>query len=419
MTEEKLSLELIQQKTLENNQTLTNEMERVGSEMNSVQTRLSFALSSLDNCREKQGQDEERINILTEKCSKLEDKLRDSINIPSDLENNIQIIPIKGDSSSSPRSAASSPCISKILLNSSSSSPLSSEASSPVAGGKRPLRRTSASDLTPVLFRQLESNIKEHSSLPTYPSQVKRSRSTNDKTQVFQLEQHCKNLEGELDHVKDEILKILSDKTNANKENKSLKRYAQAYNELRDENDQLKKELALIKLSSSSSSSSSSSNPSSSSTTTTPSPPKSPTNDRSSPDGQEFELSSTVSSTTGSTAGDFDEKFEALKDDNVKLGKKVNELESSLELMKNEFEKMEDYWQDKLDSERTFYEKQITDSDNNLKSLEVRMKEYEELLMTADNLGSKESDKDKLSTIDENCELGMPSHRIRRRVGRR
>jgi len=70
-------------------------------------------------------------------------------------------------------------------------------------------------------------------------------------------------------------------------------------------------------------------------------------------------------------------KYELEKKD---LLDKNRQLEQSLDLMKDEFESMEDYWQGKMDKERTFYEDQIRDSEEKFKELEERLKEYIELL---------------------------------------
>ncbi len=172
--------------------------------------------------------------------------------------------------------------------------------------------------------------------------------------QVSQLEQHCRNLEGQLDSVKSEIIKILSDKTVASRENESLRHYASAYEELRTENEALRKELAQLNklmvdppkspaLSTSSKASSSD-----------------PQNvDRSSPDGQE-ELDTTSSSSTAEDTSktDISKAEDDPKEDHASLEspespikadailtKRCEELEESLELMRNEFENMEDYWQ--------------------------------------------------------------------------
>lgn len=194
---------------------------------------------------------------------------------------------------------------------------------------------------------------------------------------MFQLEQHCRNLEGELDHVKDEILKMISDKSSKSRENETLRKYVKAYEEARAENDGLRKEMALLKLAAPPKSPSLSSNSSSSSSSSTHNI------DRSSPDGQEFETtsSSTASSPasgspaclrkTGDDGGDSSVGLSSEKGSDVeaarqeveglraKLGaeqkasrEKISELEESLELMRGEFENMEDYWQ--VSKERTF-----------------------------------------------------------------
>ena len=60
--------------------------------------------------------------------------------------------------------------------------------------------------------------------------------------QVYQLKQHCKTLEGELDDVKSEIVRILSEKEGFFKENGTLRDYKKSYEDLKEENMQLKKE---------------------------------------------------------------------------------------------------------------------------------------------------------------------------------
>ena len=56
-------------------------------------------------------------------------------------------------------------------------------------------------------------------------------------------------------------------------------------------------------------------------------------------------------------------------------------LEESLELIQSEFESMEDYWQGKMSEERAFYEDQVKVNESQFKELEMRMKEYEDLLV--------------------------------------
>ena len=79
------------------------------------------------------------------------------------------------------------------------------------------------------------------------------------------------------------------------------------------------------------------------------------------------------------------------------------QLEESLELMREEFESMEDYWQNKLVGERKFYEQQLKISESQFKELEIRLKEYDEELIHIDMNKSEEADK--LSTIDERSSL--------------
>lgn len=65
---------------------------------------------------------------------------------------------------------------------------------------------------------------------------------------MFNLEQHCKNLEGELDQVKVEIVRILSDKDEFYRENETLKNYVSMVGQLREENVELRKELDGLKM---------------------------------------------------------------------------------------------------------------------------------------------------------------------------
>ena len=55
-------------------------------------------------------------------------------------------------------------------------------------------------------------------------------------------------------------------------------------------------------------------------------------------------------------------------------------MEESLELMQNEFESMEDYWQKKINEEKVFNEEQLNVCETQCKELEARMKEYKGIL---------------------------------------
>ena len=60
---------------------------------------------------------------------------------------------------------------------------------------------------------------------------------------MFQLKRHCKSLEGELDGVKSEIVRIITEKDGFFKENGMLKDYKKAYEDIKKENLQLEKDI--------------------------------------------------------------------------------------------------------------------------------------------------------------------------------
>ena len=62
------------------------------------------------------------------------------------------------------------------------------------------------------------------------------------------------------------------------------------------------------------------------------------------------------------------------------LNDKNSALEDSLDLMRDEFEQMENYWQKKIEDERKFYDKQIEMEAVNFRELQQRILEYEERL---------------------------------------
>lgn len=68
--------------------------------------------------------------------------------------------------------------------------------------------------------------------------------------------------------------------------------------------------------------------------------------------------------------------------------------------------------QGKLDSERSFYETQLANSDASFKELQVKMKEYEDLLLATESTssaasgsGDSKAESEKLSTIAETSSL--------------
>ena len=74
-------------------------------------------------------------------------------------------------------------------------------------------------------------------------------------------------------------------------------------------------------------------------------------------------------------ASDYDSRVKELSDKN-------SDLEESLELMRHEFEEMENYWQKKIEDERSFYDKQIKLEEGHFRDLELRILEYDERFST-------------------------------------
>ena len=60
---------------------------------------------------------------------------------------------------------------------------------------------------------------------------------------MLQLKQQCRSLEGELESVKTEIVKILREKAGTLEENGILKEYKKSYEDLDNENKQLKSQI--------------------------------------------------------------------------------------------------------------------------------------------------------------------------------
>ena len=156
----------------------------------------------------------------------------------------------------------------------------------------------------------------------------------------MELERHCQNLEDELDIVKKEILKILSEKTKCSKENAELKK-ALATDVSLTFNDA---ETTIVPIPTNYL-------PIPTHSLSTPSTLMSTKKmqDRYSPDGQEdlSKISTNLFSKIETTKEVPPSAEEKSKDGIVRkeLEAKCKELEESLELMQAEFEKMEDYWQ--------------------------------------------------------------------------
>jgi len=85
--------------------------------------------------------------------------------------------------------------------------------------------------------------------------------------------------------------------------------------------------------------------------------------------------------------------------ENHRLLDENKHLEESLELMESEFESLENYWQKKLDAEREYYEELRKQNDIHCEVMELRIKEFEELLHKTESDTTETISK--LQTIDE------------------
>lgn len=95
----------------------------------------------------------------------------------------------------------------------------------------------------------------------------------------------------------------------------------------------------------------------------------------------------------------FEEKVKKLEKENHELCAKCSELENCVELLRNEYEKCEDYWQNKVDEERQMYEAEQKVNTEKLADLILKMKEYEEQYASQDIVDTR------LPTIEETYNL--------------
>jgi len=105
-------------------------------------------------------------------------------------------------------------------------------------------RLSGVSDSYRVITSNLAS-LKNQTRQPIMTKIVKRSQSVvssnREQAEVFQLKQHCRSLEGELDGVKSEIIRILSEKDGVLRENQILKNLQTENKTLKEENRKLRK----------------------------------------------------------------------------------------------------------------------------------------------------------------------------------
>ncbi|EFX84463.1 hypothetical protein DAPPUDRAFT_222984 [Daphnia pulex] len=169
-------------------------------------------------------------------------------------------------------------------------------------------------------------------------------------TKVEELEKQCKTLESELDSVKVEIVKILID----NEELRLKVRHQQEDLEMEQKEAEERMEEKV-----------------------------------------EFETALLQQRIKHLVRDLEDEKQRNQMEKNA-LEEDRRDLESRLDMLRTEFDRLDEYWQSKLDEEREIYDQERDSTDEKFRSLELKIKEYEELLGQGDN-----SSTSSLSTIEE------------------
>lgn len=93
------------------------------------------------------------------------------------------------------------------------------------------------------------------------------------------------------------------------------------------------------------------------------------------------------------------EKETAFEKERNGLKVQCSELERSLQLLQEEYEKCEDYWQDKLQEARDMYEQDKQDSDEKFQDLLMKIREYDDLMSNSNSAS------DRLPPIEERASL--------------
>ena len=268
----------------------------------------------------------------------------------------------------------------------------------------RPLRLEQNCPILEIQSKQTAIKLVADNPVTSSPS----SKTNSD--DVKQLEIQCRGLEEQLESIKYQIVQIVSQNKCVNKENALLRNYQIAFDTISEQNVivmQNMKSNCVDKM--------------------LDVPGDMRNIDRTSPDGQEIE---TAASICHKSSEQYESEIKKLNDTiknleaNVpaKLGteqerelkEKNIQLEESLELIREEFESMEDYWQKKLEEERSFYEEQLKISEGQFKELEARLKDYDDVIILQSGDGKQEKyhkdEEDKLSTIEETFSLECQVH---------
>jgi len=210
---------------------------------------------------------------------------------------------------------------------------------------------------------------------------VKRSKSEvtpeRDKVEVIELKKHCKSLVDELDSVKSEIVKILTEKNKYMKQNDELHEYKATYEELELENKQLKKQLLKIK--------------------------EEQISDKEIKEVPEF-LDVRSSPDGKPTISVTDE--EGMDEKRRENRERHRFLEETLSLMKREFEEKENDWKRKLENERQLHEEKNKENEKMLKKLEMQLKNADKQLAAV-------ASQEKAGNDGSNCSIGSKPRKFK------
>ncbi|XP_057374956.1 ninein-like isoform X2 [Daphnia carinata] len=195
-------------------------------------------------------------------------------------------------------------------------------------------------DLDAALEKELSRDSEHDSAL----------QSEESSTKVEELEKQCKTLENELDSVKVEIVKILID--NEELRLKVRRQQEEMEKELKESEERMEEKV-------------------------------------------EFETA-LLQQRIKQLVRDLEDEKQRNQVEKNALEEDRRDLESRLDMLRTEFDRLDDYWQSKLDEEREIYDQERDSTDEKFRSLEMKIKEYEELLGQGDT-----SSTSSLSTIEE------------------
>ena len=209
---------------------------------------------------------------------------------------------------------------------------------------------------------------------------------------VEKLQQHCRDLEIQLENVKVQIVKILSEKRACSQENCFLKkRICDLRNQLPDSGIELDDSSA----DSGSGNSANGKQPYAVNTSSKMIDKAISTSDDltfNTKTNQQINLQDESKTLETNKAGEIE--ISALKS-------RCEDLEKSLSLMRDEYERCEDYWAGKLDEERHLAEQEQRITDEKFSELMSKIREYEELFAEDHMRRSSKAMDGRLETIDE------------------